>query len=131
MKGTLDLCCAARRGGEERSNPKRGGKLTSYLGFAEVYPCERTSSLLLHCFIVSLDTMLVGQVRSSGPARRVSKAKGGQREIIRVQFLAGFNSAAWEASRVQSPARKPRLDSHLTLLLPPRGYRSRLRISRS
>ena len=22
MKGTLDLCCAARRGGEERSNPK-------------------------------------------------------------------------------------------------------------
>ena len=36
MKGTLDLCCAARRGSEERSNPKRGGKLISSLDFAKV-----------------------------------------------------------------------------------------------
>ena len=46
---------------------------------------KRTSVLLLFYFITSLGTILVGQVRLSGPARRVSKAKGGQREI-RIQF---------------------------------------------
>ena len=36
MKGTLDLWCAARRGSEERSNSKQGGKLTPSIDFAKV-----------------------------------------------------------------------------------------------
>ena len=35
-ESNIDLCCTVRRGGKGKSNPKRGGKLTSSLDFAKV-----------------------------------------------------------------------------------------------
>ena len=76
-------------------------------------------------FFVSLNTILVGQVRSSGPAIRVSKAKGGQREN-------GFNSAASEANRVQLPQgamfRQPSTTFVLFLVAIGRGIVSLMRL---